>query len=259
MTVPDTVELLRFAHRLADTARPITLSYFRQPLPVDRKADDSPVTVADRETEEALRTMIGQRFPDHGILGEEHGSEHLDRPYTWVIDPIDGTRAFISGLPLFGTLIGLLQQGEALLGIAEIPALGERWAGVRGQQTTLNDKPCRVSDCRTLRQAALYTTSPDMFQGSDGQRYQQLETTVAMRRFGGDCYCYTLLASGHVDLVVEADLAAYDMLPLVSVIEGAGGVISDWQGKPLSLGSDGRVVAAATRELHQQALEILGA
>jgi len=256
---PDLPSLLRFAHRLADTARPITLSYFRKPLPVEHKADDSPVTVADRETEAALRAMIAQHFPGHGIYGEEHGSVNPEGPYTWVIDPIDGTRAFISGFPLFGTLIGLLEQGRPLLGVLEMPALGERWIGAREHGSSLNGRPCQVSRCQHLEQAILYSTSPDMFHGDDLARYQALAATVALRRFGGDCYSYGLLASGHVDLVVEADLAPYDYLALVPVVENAGGCISDWRGRPLSLDSDGRVVAAATPALHQQALARLGA
>lgn len=257
MSTPELATLLAFAHQLADTARPITLRYFRRPLRVQQKSDDSPVTVADRETESALRTMITQQFPEHGIYGEEHGQEGLDRPYTWVLDPIDGTRAFISGMPLFGSLIALLHQGKPLLGVLEVPAMAERWVGAPTQPTTLNAQPCRVSNCQNLAQATLYSTAPEMFQGTTQDAYQRISKTVALRRFGGDCYSYGLLASGHVDLVVEADLAPYDYLALVPVVEQAGGIISDWQGQPLSLQSDGRVVAAASPALHRQALALL--
>lgn len=259
MSTPELSALLTFAHQLADVARPITLSYFRRPLAVQLKCDDSPVTIADRETEAALRAMITQQFPHHGIYGEEHGSEGADRLHTWVIDPIDGTRAFITGMPLFGTLIALLEAGKPQLGILEIPALAERWAGIRGQPSSHNGQPCQVSGCQELSRATLYSTSPDMFQGDELNRYQALARAVGLRRFGGDCYSYGLLASGHVDLVVEADLAPYDYLALVPVVEGAGGIISDWQGNPLSLASDGRVVAAASPILHRQALDILSA
>jgi len=259
MSTADLQSLSRFAHQLADTARPIALSYFRRSVPVEHKADASPVTVADRETEATLRDMITRRFPEHGIYGEEHGSLHPGRPYTWVIDPIDGTRAFISGMPLFGTLIGLLEHGQPLLGILEVPALGERWEGVRGHPSLMNGQPCQVSHCQSLERAILYSTAPEMFRGEDLGRYQRLVDAVHLRRFGGDCYSYGLLASGHVDLVVEADLAPYDILALVPVIESAGGVVSDWRGRPLGLDGDGRVIAAATPALHRQALAILGA
>lgn len=267
MTAPDLPTLLQTAHELADLGRGLSLQWFGQPLTVDLKADDSPVTMADRGVEAALRAHLAARHPDHGILGEEHGRERLDAEYVWVIDPIDGTRSFISGLPLWGTLIALMHRGQALLGLVDVPAIGERWSAGRSGATTYrhDHRPsastpaCRTSGCTDLRRARLYATSPDIFSVPQLAAFDRLTAKVAMRRYGGDCYAYGLVASGHVDLVVEAGLQPYDYLSMVCVIEGAGGVISDWQGRPLTMDSAGDVVVAASAELHRQALEVLNA
>lgn len=253
---PPLDELLAFAGELADLARPIAMEYFRGPLEIDSKADLSPVTVADRAIEAAMRRRIESRFPDHGILGEEFASRPGDR-FTWVLDPIDGTRSFITGMPLFGTLIALLQGGKPVLGVVDFPALSERWTGAAGQATRHQSKAARTSACLQLADAHCYSTSPDLFVAEDLQRFNAVSSRASMRRFGGDCYAYALLASGHCDLVVEAGLQAYDYLPLVSIIEGAGGRISDWQGRPLTMESDGRVLAAATTALWSESLEHL--
>lgn len=250
---PPLDELLAFASELADAARPIAMEYFRGPLEIDSKADLSPVTVADRAIEAALRRRIESRFPDHGILGEEFATRPGDQ-FTWVLDPIDGTRSFITGMPLFGTLIALLQGGKPVLGVVDFPALSERWTGAAGQATRHQSKVARTSACLQLADARCYSTSPDLFVGEDLQRFNAVSSRASMRRFGGDCYAYALLASGHCDLVVEAGLQAYDYLPLVSIIEGAGGKISDWQGRPLTLESDGRVLAASTNALWEESL-----
>jgi len=250
--------LLAFAGELADLARPIALSYFRTPLDVAAKSDDSPVTIADRTIEAVLRAAIEARFPDHGIFGEEMGVKKAASPYTWVVDPIDGTKSFISGFPLFGTLVALARDGRPLLGLIDAPATGERWTGVPGR-ASFAGQPAATSACRSLADARLYTTSPDAFrQESERAGWERVASEVRLRRFGGDCYIYGLLASGHVDLIVECGLQPYDYMALAPVIEGAGGVITDWQGAPLSLGSSGRVVAAATAELHAAALHRLG-
>lgn len=246
-------ELLAFAGELADVARPIAMEYFRGPLEIDSKADLSPVTIADRAIEAAMRRLIEGRFPGHGILGEEFANRPGDH-FTWVLDPIDGTRSFITGMPLFGTLIALLHDGQPVLGVVDFPALSERWTGAAGQATRHQSKAARTSACLRLADARCYSTSPDLFAGEDLQRFNTLSFRASMRRFGGDCYAYALLASGHCDLVVEAGLQAYDYLPLVSIIEGAGGKISDWQGRPLTLESDGRVIAAATAPLWSESL-----
>jgi len=244
----------RLAMQLANEAGSAALRWFRSRVEVLTKADDSPVTVADREVERALRERLAAVRPDHGLLGEEHGRERLDADWVWVIDPIDGTKAFITGSPLWGNLLALLWRGRPVLGLVNLPALGERWLGSSGQQSTWNGTPCHASACTRLADARVYTTSPDAFDAAGWLAFDRLSRQAALRRFGGDCHSYGSLASGHVDLVVESGLQPYDYLALVPVIEGAGGVISDWQGRPLHMASDGRVVAAATPALHAQAL-----
>jgi histidinol phosphatase-like enzyme (inositol monophosphatase family) len=250
-------DFTRFAGELADTARTISGRYFRQPLKVEHKSADQPVTIADRETEAALRQLIQKHFPDHGIFGEEYGQQDVGRRHTWVIDPIDGTKSFITGMPLFGTLIALLEHGRPVLGVIDMPVLDERWVGVRGKPTLFNGKESTTRHCEQLSRAVLYTTSTETFRGADAKAYAALSSSVQLRRFGGDCYIYGLLALGFIDLALEAELQPYDYLALVPVIEGAGGCISDWQGKPLDLYSDGRVIAAGTPSLHEQALTLL--
>ena len=246
--------LLALAHALADAARAHSLRYFRTPLDVLTKSDESPVTIADREAEAAMRAVLQAQAPTHGILGEEHGRERLDAEYVWVIDPIDGTKSFITGSPLWGTLVALLHHGQPVLGLMDLPVLGERWTGQAGQLTQCNGQPVRASGCEQLAQARIYTTSPDAFAADDWQRFDALSRRCALRRFGGDCYAYAQLAGGHVDLVVEGGLQPYDYLSLICLVEGAGGRITDWQGRALTVASDGRVVAAATPQLHAQAL-----
>ncbi|TDK51241.1 histidinol-phosphatase [Antarcticimicrobium luteum] len=249
--------LARFADELADVTDAMAMSYFRKPLDVERKADQSPVTLADRAIEAKMRERIAQKFPAHGILGEEHENTRLESAHIWVLDPIDGTKSFISGMPTFGTLIACLSDGAPELGVISIPPTGERWMGLHDKPTTLNGTPCHTSGRTRLADATLYTTTPDTFDAAGSGKFEALSGQVGMRRFGGDCYAYGLLASGHVDLVFEMGLHPYDYMALVPVIEGAGGVITDWQGGPLGLHSDGHVIAAASAALHQEALAAL--
>ena len=249
--------LIALAEKLADAARDVVMGHFRRPLDIEAKPDDSPVTIADKQAEDAMRALIGDAFPDHGIIGEERAGKNEDAEYVWVLDPIDGTQSFVTGKPLFGTLIGLLHEGAAVLGLIDQPVLGERWLGARGRPTTLNGRPVHVRPCGELGRAALYATSPHMFEGADKQAFARVRDAVKLPLYGADCYAYGLLACGFADLVVEASLAAYDYCGVVAVIEGAGGVITDWTGAPLGLGSDGRVVAAGDRRSHERALELL--
>ncbi|MFT4101792.1 MAG: histidinol-phosphatase [Burkholderiaceae bacterium] len=251
--------LLAFAEDLADAARPIAQRWFRSELDIETKADDSPVTRADREIEAELRRLIAATHPTHGILGEEEAPLAPQSDHVWVIDPIDGTKSFISGMPTFGTLIALLERGEPQLGVIDVPALNERWLGRKGQVTTCNGRPCRTRGVGRLVDAMVYSTSPDIFGGSEREAFERVSRAAAMRRFGGDCYAYALLASGSIDLVVDAGLQPYDYLALVAVVEGAGGVITDWEGRPLGTRSDGRVVASASPALHAEVLLGLGA
>jgi len=261
-------DLAGFATDIAARAGRLGMGWFRHPLHVETKADASPVTEADRAVESFLREAIATRFPGHAILGEEFGREGADGTGTaaplWVIDPIDGTRSFMTGWPLWGVLLALVAGGRPLLGVVELPALGERLLGIAGEGTRFTDargetRPCRTRDTARLAEARFYTTSPRYFDPADRPLVERLVDAAGTARFGGDCYGYAMLAAGHVDLVVEAQLAPYDYMALVPVIEGAGGIVTDWAGAPLGLGSDGRVVAAATPALHAEVLALLAA
>ncbi len=252
----DCARALALANELADTARKIARGYFRNPIAVEQKADLSPVTAADREIETEMRRMIRAEFPDHGIQGEEFAGE-AGAEYTWVLDPIDGTKSFISGYPLFGTLIALTGGVRALLGVLEAPAMNERWVGVEGAATTFNGAQVRTSACASIEQARVYSTTADAFGEARLRRYDAYTRRASIRRFGGDCYLYGLLASGHCDLVIEAAMKPHDFQALVPVVEGAGGVISDWNGAPLDAQSGDSVLAAATEALWAQAVEAL--
>jgi histidinol-phosphatase len=247
---------IALARELADAAGDVARRYFRRPLAIENKADATPVTVADREAETAMRGLIAERFPEDGILGEEFGPTRPDAPRIWVLDPIDGTKSFIAGIPLFGILIALVEHGRPVLGIIDQPILGERWLGATGRATEMNGAPVHGRACRDLADALLYATSPDMF-GASAPAFDRLKSRVKATRFGADCYAYAMLASGHVDLVVEADLKPYDYCALAPVVAGAGGTITDWRGAPLSLTSDGRVIAAGDPGLAAAARKIL--
>lgn len=234
----------------------ITMQYFRKPISVEIKPDDSPVTIADRETEAAIRAILGEHFPDHAIYGEEQGRTDGEGG-TWVIDPIDGTQSFLMGNPLFGSLLGFVQGGMVQAGGLAMPALNEIWYADRTGPTQLNGETCRVSQCQALSAACLLTSSPDFFKAQEFQKFETLSQQVRYRRFGGDCYTYAMLAGGWADLVVESGLFPFDYLPLVPIVEQAGGVISDWHGNPLGLDSGPQVIAAATPQLHEAALKVL--
>ncbi len=245
------------AGRLADAAARIAMKYFRRDLAVDDKTDLSPVTSADREAEAAMRDILGAAFPEHGIYGEELGKDRIDAEYVWVLDPIDGTQSFVTGKPLFGTLIALTRLGVPVLGVIDAPALNERWLGIAGRPTTFNGAPARVRGCAELGRAWLYATSPQMFPGGDFDAFERLRGRVRRAVYGAECYAYGLLASGHVDLVAEATMQPYDFLALAPIVAGAGGIITDWRGEPLTLGSGGRVLAAGDARIHGAALEVL--
>jgi histidinol phosphatase-like enzyme (inositol monophosphatase family) len=252
---------LALAGALADAARGITLDYFRADPRVDYKSDASPVTRADRETESRLRALIAETHPNHGVIGEEEGADRPGASHVWVLDPIDGTKKFITGNPLFGTLIALVRDGRPILGLIDFPALGERWLGAAGRGafhvSAGHRRPVRCRPCADITGAALYTTSPQMFQGADADAFDRLASAVAFPLYGGECYAYGLLASGHADLAVEADMEIYDYLSHVAIISEAGGVITDWDGRPLGLDSGPKVIAAGDPDCHRQALALL--
>jgi len=252
-------QYLKTATSALQQSRQIIHQYFRQSYTIENKADASPVTIADKSAEDAIRQVIMSNHPDHGILGEEHGIHNPESSYQWIIDPIDGTKSFISGSPIFGTLISLTHQTKHIMGIIDMPMLDERWIGIQGEPTLLNNNQCEISTVQKLQQAKMFCTDSNMFSGNQLECFEQITSQVQLRRFGGDCYSYGLLASGHIDLVVEGCLQYYDIAALVPVVEGAGGFITDWQGKPLTKDLNGLVVAASTKELHQAAIEILSA
>jgi histidinol-phosphatase len=242
---------------LADAAGAVIRPHFRQRVEVIDKPDASPVTIADRDSEAAMRRLIAQTFPEHGIFGEEHGNERIDAEFVWVLDPIDGTKSFISGMPLFGTLIALLKNGTPLLGVLDQPISGERWLGVAGRPSTLNGNAIHTRACERLDTATLFSTTPDMFQGSDAEAFTRVRQGAKLVRYGGDCYAYGLCALGFVDAVVEASLEPYDFCALIPIIEGAGGIVTDWQGRRPGLVSDGRILACGDVVLHEQILDRL--
>ena len=248
---------LSLAAELADAAGAVIRPYFRTKLAVDDKADLSPVTAADRAAEAAMRQLINARFPGHGIIGEEYGRERDDAEFVWVLDPIDGTKSFISGVPLFGTLIALARGGTPILGIIDQPISRERWLGAEGRATTHNGAPIRCRPCPALAAATIFATTPDMFKGSDADAFARAAGAAKLVRFGADCYASGLVALGFADLVIEASNKVYDFGPMGPIVEGAGGIVSDWQGAPLGLQSDGRVVIAGDRRAHREALALL--
>ena len=251
-------EFVALATDLADAASAVVRRYYRQPVPVDDKADESPVTIADREAEQAVRTLLEERRPSDGILGEEFGSERLDAEFVWVVDPIDGTKSFIVGRPIFGTLISLTWGREPVLGIIDQPVTGDRWIGATGRDTTLNGEPVRTRACSRLADAILATTAPDLFSDDRISGYRSVEDATKYAVYGGDCFNYGMLAAGRVDLVVEDGLKPFDFCALVPIIEGAGGIATDWTGARMNIDSDGGIVAAGDPALHMEALAMLG-
>ena len=246
MTCDDDIAL---AHRLADAAGAAIRPHFRALAAVETKADASPVTIADRAAEAAMRTIIAAERPGDGIIGEEYGEDRADAARVWVFDPIDGTRSFIAGRPIFGTLIALLVDGVPVLGVIDQCIGGDRWLGAAGRPTTLNGRPATGRRHGDLGGARLATSSPHYFTAADFAAFERVRAGAFDTLYGGDCYNYGLVASGHVDLVVEAGLKVYDWAALVPVVTGAGGAMTDWSGAPLRQGSDGRVVAAGDKTL----------
>ncbi len=250
--IADTDALIAAAHAAADVAGAVIRPFFRARIVTDQKADRSPVTIADRTAEQAMRAVLSERFPDHGILGEEFGLERPDAAFRWVLDPIDGTRAFITGRPTFGTLIALFRDERPIVGIIDQPVTGERWIGVDGRPTEFRGPYGGSAECRScaaLSDAELSCTSPEMFGADDLPRWERLRRAVRRNSWGGDCYAHGLVALGQIDIVAEADMKVWDWGALVPVIEGAGGCVTDWQGRTLRADGDGRVLSVGARTL----------
>ncbi|MGK6318985.1 histidinol-phosphatase [Sphingomonas sp. DT-204] len=249
---------IALAHRLADTAGATIRPLFRAEFGLEMKPDETPVTRADREAEAAMRRLIKAEAPRDGITGEEYGVEEGTSGRQWVLDPVDGTRAFIAGRPIFGTLIALIADGWPVLGVIDQPILKERWIGVMGRPTEFNGAPARTRACRDLASALLGTTSPACFDDAQLHAFEHLDGAVRSTVLGGDCYNYACLASGHLDIVVEANLKLHDFAALVPVVEGAGGRMCDWAGDPLHAGSSGEVIAAGDPARIEDIIDALG-
>lgn len=250
---------LALANRLADAAGATIRPFFRAPFDHEAKGDASPVTEADRAAEIAMRDLIAKERPDDGIIGEEYGTERAGASRVWVLDPIDGTTSFMAGRPTFGSLIALLVDGWPVLGVINQPICGERWVGAVGQPTLFNGQPCHTRRARELSDMTLASTGPQYFDNHAAEHFMALAGKTAHKRmiWGGDCYSYGLLSSGHVDLVVESGLKLHDYAALAPIVEGAGGLMCDWNGEPLSLDSAGDVIALGDPARLDDVLEAL--
>ena len=255
------IDFAAFIDKLATVSGNTILPFFRTSLGVDNKTSlgFDPVTEADRAAEAAMRRLITTTFPQHGIIGEEFGDERPNAEYVWVLDPIDGTKSFISGVPLWGTLIALMHNGVPAFGMMHQPYIRERFFGDGGaanfRSASGGQRHLSVRRCASLAEATLFATTPQMFRGEDRTAFDRVEKQVRLSRYGGDCYAYCMLAAGHIDLVIEADLKPYDIAALVPIITGAGGVVTTWDGEPAHNG--GRIVAAGDPRVHQAALKLL--
>lgn len=259
---PSYKPLLQFAHELADAAGRAILPHFRRPIAVENKAaagDFDPVTIADRAAERVISRMIRRQWPEHGMVGEEFGGHEGSSTLKWVVDPIDGTRSFIMGMPIWGTLIGLIDGDAPVLGLMDQPFTRERvWASEQGAYWRVGDgRPRRIATraCTRVADAVLTTTHPDLLGPEALTDFMRVKAVARMTRYGGDCYSYCLLAAGLVDLVIEDGLKPFDVAALVPIVERAGGRITTWEGGPA--GNGGRIIAAGTARLHGEALRLL--
>ncbi len=256
----DMDRLIAAAEAAADVAGAVVRPFFRAGLGAAQKADRSPVTIADRTAEQAMRAVLSERFPDHGVLGEEFGLDRPEARLRWVLDPIDGTRAFITGRPTFGTLIALLDGDRPILGVIDQPVTRERWVGAVGRRTRFSGPMGGRAGCRpcaALAEAELSCTSAEMMQGAFWPRWQRLAAAVRRNYWGGDCYAYGLLTLGQIDVVAERDMKLWDWAALVPVVEGAGGRVTDWSGAALRQDSDGTVLAVGDAALLAPAVALL--
>jgi len=254
------IDFSSFVDRLAGVSAETILPFFRTALAVDNKKTGGfdPVTAADRAAEQAMRALIRQSFPGHGVIGEEYGADRTDAEYIWVLDPIDGTKSFITGMVAWGTLIGLMRFGEPVFGMMNQPFTRERFSGDGGAaryRGPTGSRDLHVRACASLEDAILTTTSPLLMNAGDRARFGRLEDVVKLSRYGGDCYAYCMLAAGLIDLVVETEIKPHDIIPLIPVITGAGGIVTTWENGPAQDG--GRIVVAGDERVHQAALEIL--
>ncbi len=255
------IDFAAFVDRLASASGDAILPFFRTTLSVENKSRGEsfdPVTAADRAAELAMRELIRNQFPEHGIVGEEFGDERTDAEYVWVLDPIDGTKSFISGMPAWGTLIALTRRSEPVYGMMHQPFTRERFTGDNGAASyrgPAGNRALRARSCASVSDAILMTTSPLLMSEEERAIFGRVETAARLSRYGGDCYAYCMLAAGHVDLIIECGLKPYDVVPLIPIIAGAGGVITTWDGGPAKHG--GRIVAAGDKRVHAEAMKLL--
>jgi myo-inositol-1(or 4)-monophosphatase len=255
------VDFAAFVDELAGVAGEIILPFFRTALSVQDKGGPGafdPVTAADHAAETAMRSLIRRHFPSHGIVGEEFGTEHPDAEYVWFLDPIDGTKSFICGMPAWGTLIALTRHGHPVFGVMDQPFTRERFSGdgaAAHYRGPTGKRDLRARPCASLAEAILFTTSPRLMNAPDRLAFGRVEEAALLSRYGGDCYAYCMLAAGHVDLVIETELKPHDVLALVPIITGAGGVITTWDNGPPQAG--GRIVAAGDKRVHAAAMALL--
>tara|TARA_B100000029_G_scaffold512391_1_gene608914 strand:+ start:38 stop:814 length:777 start_codon:yes stop_codon:yes gene_type:complete len=250
-------EFVNFANLLADESAQIIGKYFRKKINIENKKDDSPVTIADQNTELKIRELISKKYPSHGILGEEYENIKLKSEFVWVIDPIDGTRSFIAGHKDFGTLIALLHNNKPILGIINCPAHQERWVGIKNEKTRLNNQIIKTSSVKNIEDAYLFTSGIYFNEPILKKGYRLIRDKSKYFRLGGDCYMYGMLASGLIDIVIEDTLKAHDYMALVNVIEGAGGKITDKFGNDVTIESDGSLVASSSSEIHNELINII--
>jgi inositol-phosphate phosphatase/L-galactose 1-phosphate phosphatase/histidinol-phosphatase len=250
-------ELLLFSHQLADESAEVIKKYFRKSLHIDDKDDESPVTIADKDTELKISELIESKYPNHSILGEEFNNKNTDSEYLWVIDPIDGTRSFIAGHKDFGTLIALLHNEEPIIGIINCPMHNERWVGVKGRTSLFNGKKIQTSTVKDLKNSYVCSSGLYLENNHFREGFEKIIKQSRYHRFGGDCYMYGMAASGLIDIVIEDTLKAHDYMALIPIIEGAGGKITDKYGKSIDLNSNGSVLVSANEELHHQLINII--
>ncbi len=254
------IDFSSFVDQLASVSGDTILPFFRTTLAIENKKTGGfdPVTAADRAAENAMRALIRKNFPGHGIIGEEYGNERSDAEYVWVLDPIDGTKSFIAGMTAWGTLIGLMRFGEPVFGMMHQPFIGERFSGDGGAahySGRTGKRELRVRACAGLSDALLFTTSPLLMDEKDRAIFKRVEDKVKLSRYGGDCYAYCMLAAGQIDLVIETEIKPHDIIPLIPIITGAGGLVTTWENGPAQDG--GRIVVAGDKRVHKAALEML--
>ena len=250
-------QLIKLANKCADASGKIIKKYFRKKIKINLKKDNTPFTKADIEAEKIIRELILKQEPNCGFVGEETGSINMNREYCWVVDPLDGTKSFITGKPTFGTLIGLLKNNKPVLGILNQPILNERWVGIAGVETKYNNKKVRVRKCKSIKGAKMYATSPMMFQERNKKIYKNVRAKIGECLFGADCYSHGLMSLGFVDVILEANLKPWDYIASASIISGAGGKITDWNDNDLNLQSDGRILATGDSNIHKKILKII--